>query len=72
MNWKDIGIRAAKTAVQAAVTAIVANAALFSGITDWDSAKGVLLTVGMAAGSAAVSAAWNIISQALEDDVNEQ
>ena len=66
MDWKDIIVRALKTGGQAAIAALFANFAAFGSVTDWDSLKASALTIGMAVGSAFVSAVWNVILQAIQ------
>ena len=63
---QDVGMRALKTFVQAFVSSIVANIALFSSVSDWDGFKAVLVSVGIPALSAGISAAWNAISNYLD------
>ena len=63
--WKDILIRALKTFVQTLVSTIVAS---LSGVNFFDGAKNETFWIGLglSAGAAAVSAAWNIIKGAIE------
>ena len=65
---KDWLIRAIKTFVQATVAYFVANIAMIANhVVNWDFAdwKGWLLPIIVGAGSAGISAVWNIILEAL-------
>lgn len=67
---KDWIIRALKTFVQATIAYFVANIAMISQhIVDWDFAnwKGWLLPIIVGAGSAGISAVWNIILEKLNE-----
>ena len=60
--------RALKTFVQAALSFIIADAAVIGeALTDWETGKHVLLTIGIGAVAAGISAAWNIILERMED-----
>ena len=66
---KDWIIRALKTFVQATVAYLVANISLItSHVVDWDFSdwKGWFLPIIVGAGSAGISAVWNIILEQLE------
>lgn len=61
---KDWTIRALKTFVQASVAYLIANISLISThVVEWDFGnwKGWLLPIIVGAGSAGISAVWNII-----------
>lgn len=59
--------RALKTFVQAFLSAIIADAAIIGeALVDWDAGKHILLTVGIGAVAAGISAAWNIILERVE------
>lgn len=68
MDYKDILIRALKTGGQAAITALIACVSNLGNITDGDTAKAALITAFIAVVSAFVSAAWNVIVQAVTHD----
>lgn len=72
---KDWLVRALKTFVQATVAYFVANISLITThVVDWDFSdwKGWLLPIIVGAGSAGISAVWNIILEATEkkDEIN--
>jgi hypothetical protein len=72
---KDWIIRALKTFVQATIAYFVANIAMISQhIVDWDFAnwKGWLLPIIVGAGSAGISAVWNIILEKLNEKKIEE
>jgi hypothetical protein len=58
MDWADIAIRAGKTFVQAFVAALVLPAANAFDLASWKAAV-------VAAAAAGLSAAWNIVIEAL-------
>lgn len=59
--------RALKTFVQAFLSAIIADAAIIGeALVDWEAGKHILLTVGIGALAAGISAAWNIILERVE------
>lgn len=60
-NWKDIGNRAIKTFVQAFIASVVANLTVLSEAIGNDNLKGVIISIGIGAVSAGVSAVWNIV-----------
>lgn len=61
---KDILERAAKTFVEAFVSAIIANLALFTdSLGDYGKLKAVAISVGVGAIASGISAAWNAIQQ---------
>lgn len=60
-NWKDIGDRAIKTFVQAFIASVVANLTVLSEAIGNDNLKGVIISIGIGAVSAGVSAVWNIV-----------
>lgn len=71
---KDWIIRALKTFVQATVAYLVANISLISShVVDWDFSdwKGWLLPIIVGAGSAGISAVWNIILEAINKQNGE-
>jgi hypothetical protein len=61
-KWKDILIRAGKTAIQTFLGAIPFTAATFSG------GKAVWMPIVISAASAGISAGMNVIIAALSDD----
>lgn len=68
---KDWLIRALKTFVQATVAYLVANIGLISShVVEWDFSdwKGWLLPIIVGAGSAGISAVWNIILETLNKE----
>lgn len=68
MNWKDILIRALKTGGQAAIATLIALLpTAFSGVSDFGTARAAVVTLLVAVLSAGVSAAWNIIMQAVSN-----
>ena len=71
---RDWTIRALKTFVQATVAYFVANIAMIANhVVAWDFAdwKGWLLPIIVGAGSAGISAVWNIILEALNTKKTE-
>ena len=76
---KDWLIRAIKTFVQATVAYLVANITLITQhVVEWDFTdwKGWLLPIIVGAGSAGISAVWNIIletmnSKKIEQEIND-
>lgn len=72
---KDWLIRALKTFVQATVAYFVANITMItSHVVEWDFAdwKGWLLPIIVGAGSAGISAVWNIILESFNSKKIEQ
>ena len=61
-KWKDIFIRAAKTFVQAAVPILIAAFASIDITEGKEAARAVLVSAGLSAAAAGISAAWNIIA----------
>lgn len=64
-KWKDIFIRAAKTFVQAAVPILIAAFASIDITEGKEAARAVLVSAGLSAAAAGISAAWNIIAGVL-------
>ena len=65
---KDWMIRALKTFVEAFASALIADIAVIGeALTDWEAGKHILLTVGIGAVAAGISAAWNIIAERLKN-----
>ena len=61
-------IRALKTFVEAFASALIADIAVIGeALTDWEAGKHILLTVGIGAVAAGISAAWNIIAERLKN-----
>ena len=69
-NWKDIAIRASKTFVEAFLSYITIDG-IFE-ITDLTAAKRFLLTTGISALAAGVSAVWNLIMEIVSQKVSEE
>lgn len=70
MNWKDIFSRAGKTFVQAAGSYLIANLA---GINFFATqAENFWLGLALSAGAAGLSAAWNIILEAVKPKPNNE
>ncbi len=69
---KDIAIRAAKTFVQAFLSAVSVDALL--GVTDFDAFKRIAVSMLIAGSAAGISAVWNTVIKAvnsrLEGKVN--
>ena len=66
---KDWMIRALKTFVQAFASALIADVAVIGeALVDWDTGKHILLTVGVGAVAAGISAAWNIVAERLKQN----
>lgn len=59
INWRDVGIRAVKTFVQAFIGAVTIDSLI--GITDADALKKALVGLAVAGVSAGVSALWNFV-----------
>ena len=72
INWKDVGKRALKTFVQTIVAYAVADGTvLANALSNMDASKQVLITVGVGALAAGVSAVWNtVVSPILEEESN--
>lgn len=71
---KDWIIRALKTFVQATVAYFVANIALITQhVVEWDFSdwKGWLMPIIVGAGSAGISAVWNVILESIEKKKTE-
>jgi hypothetical protein len=72
-NWKDIIIRAVKTFVEAFLSYVTIDG-IFE-ITDTTGAKRFLLTTGVSALAAGISAVWNlgmeIVSQKVSEELDE-
>ncbi len=60
-NWKDIGNRAIKTFIQAFIASVGANLTVLSEAIGNDNLKGVIISIGIGAVAAGVSAVWNIV-----------
>ena len=69
-NWKDIAIRASKTFIEAFLSYITIDG-IFE-ITDLTTAKRFLLTTGISALAAGVSAVWNLIMEMVSQKVSEE
>ena len=68
MKLPDWLIRALKTFVQAAVSFIVADiTVLTEAVADWNAGKHALLTLGVGAVAAGISAAWNIVLEMVKE-----
>ena len=63
INWKDIGIRALKTFIQAFIGSIILGITSIDYTTlTKDNYKAVLLPIAIGGISAGISACWNMIS----------
>lgn len=72
---KDWIIRALKTFVQATIAYFVANIAMITQhVVEWDFSdwKGWLLPIIVGAGSAGISAVWNVILESIDKKKTEQ
>ena len=69
-NWKDIAIRASKTFIEAFLSYITIDG-VFQ-ITDLTAAKRFLLTTGISALAAGVSAVWNLAMELVSKKVAEE
>lgn len=58
IDWKDVGLRAAKTFAQAFVASVSIDR--LAGITDAESAKAIVYSMLVAGVSAGISAVWNM------------
>ena len=68
MKLPDWLIRALKTFVQAAVSFIVAGiTVLTEAVADWNTGKHALLSLGVGAVAAGISAAWNIVLEMVKE-----
>lgn len=72
-NWKDIGNRAIKTFIQAFIASVGANLTVLSEAIGNDNLKGVIISIGIGAVAAGVSAVWNIVISPMVqlEDTNE-
>lgn len=70
INWNDVGKRALKTFIQAVVAYAVADGTvLANALSDMNAGKQVLITIGVGALAAGVSAVWNtVINPILEEE----
>ena len=66
MKYKDILIRAIKTFVQAFLGATFVFTQDFANVTDVETAKKVLISMGIAGLSAGISAVWNYLLKITE------
>jgi hypothetical protein len=65
VNWKDVIVRALKTFAQTAGSYLIAN---LSGVNFFESQiENFWLGLGLSAGAAGISAAWNIIMEAIKN-----
>ena len=69
-NWKDIAIRASKTFIEAFLSYITIDG-IFE-ITDSSTAKRFVLTTGISALAAGISAVWNLIMEIVSQKVSEE
>lgn len=69
-DWKDIAIRASKTFVEAFLSYVTIDG-VFQ-ITDLTAAKRFLLTTGISALAAGVSAVWNLAMELVSKKVAEE
>ena len=69
-NWKDIAIRASKTFIEAFLSYVTIDG-VFQ-ITDLTAAKRFLLTTGISALAAGVSAVWNLVMELVSKKVAEE
>lgn len=67
LNWKDIGIRALKTFIQAFVSSFTIDAVF--GVTTFDGLKSVLISVLIAATASAISATWNFVTNYISEKI---
>ncbi len=65
VDWKDVLVRAAKTFVQAAVPILLSALSNVELTEGREAAKAVLVSAGLSAAAAGISAAWNIIAGVL-------
>lgn len=69
INWKDVGIRAAKTFLQTFIASLTVDGIF--GITDAKGLTRFALTTGLSALAAAISAVWNVLLETLSDRAGE-
>lgn len=67
IDAKDVAIRAGKTFVECAVGAAIPLLSTLD-LTNMEAMKAALLSIGIAAISAGVSAAWNVVIGALKKE----
>ncbi len=69
-NWNDIAIRASKTFIEAFLSYITIDG-IFE-ITDTTTAKRFVLTTGISALAAGISAVWNLVMSIVSQKVSEE
>jgi Na+/H+-dicarboxylate symporter len=69
VDWKDVGIRALKTFIQAAVSIAVANLAGVDFI-EGENLQNALIGIAISAGAAGVSAVWNAVLSPLLNTIS--
>jgi hypothetical protein len=67
LNWKDIGVRALKTFIQAFVSSFTIDAVF--GVTTFDGLKSVLISILIAATASAISATWNFVTNYISEKI---
>lgn len=67
LDWKDIGVRALKTFIQAFISSFAIDS--FFGVTTLDGFKAVLVSILIAATASAISATWNFITNYVSEKI---
>lgn len=71
IDWKDVGIRAGKTFIQALLASGALDINKLMMITDLESAKAILRPMLIAGASAGISTVWNMATEYIKQKKEE-